>query len=93
MEEKTYTFQKHEFKLAAPTLGRFEKITKADNSDIHIMFDSFKSILVGPVDKLKFDDMDIRDINQVILDFLALANPTAAQEMTAYLGLKRETTI
>ncbi len=87
---KTYKFQGQEFKLADPLIGRFRRIMEADNSNLETMFESFKTTLVGPVEKLKFDEMDIRDINQVILDFLALANPTAAKEMQSYLGLRPE---
>lgn len=87
VQNRKYEFGGFQFELAPVTIKRLREIQELQGDDLNNTIESIKKCLVGPVEEVDWEDVDIRLLFEVIADFLAQANPTAAADLRSSLGL------
>lgn len=76
----------HDFTLKAPTKALFEKVQALKKAGW--LKDAVELVLDGPIDKLNFDELDIRIQGEAVALFLDQVTPTGGEQLRSLVGLK-----
>lgn len=73
--------------IARPKAGRMRRIQELnlDNGDIDTLIQATKICLEGPIEEINWEETDIREMQEVLADFLFQVNKTAAARLKSLI--------